>query len=100
MYAIRSYYVCHQIHSRIVGPSRLLKITTFFWKLIGIQKFTIFPEHQKGPSSPVLRLLEGKAAAAWAGGVYKKYVSTAKGRERRWRPFSTLLSLDIHLNIA
>ncbi len=43
----------------------------------------------KGPSSPVLRLLEGKAAALFARGAYWYYVSTEKGRERRWRLFST-----------
>ncbi|MFA9561234.1 MAG: hypothetical protein ACERKU_02780, partial [Nitrospirota bacterium] len=36
---------------------------------------------QKSPSS--------KATAILAGGAYIEYVSTAKGRERRWRLFST-----------
>jgi len=30
-----------------------------------------------------------KAAALLARGAYSQYVSTAKGRERRWRIFST-----------
>ena len=44
---------------------------------------------QKSPSSPVLSLAEGKAAAILTRGAYMEYVSTAKGRERRWRLFST-----------
>jgi len=36
---------------------------------------------QKSPSS--------KAAALLTRGAYTQYVSTAKGRERRWRLFST-----------
>jgi hypothetical protein len=36
---------------------------------------------QKSPSS--------KAAALLARGAYSQYVSTAQGRERRWRIFST-----------
>jgi len=36
---------------------------------------------QKSPSS--------KAAALLARGAYAQYVSTAKGRERRWRLFPT-----------
>ncbi len=36
---------------------------------------------QKSPSS--------KAAALLTRGAYSQYVSTAKGRERRWRLFST-----------
>ena len=36
---------------------------------------------QKSPSS--------KAAAVLTRGAYASYVSTAKGRERRWRLFST-----------
>jgi len=36
---------------------------------------------QKSPSS--------KAAAIWTRGAYSQNVSTAKGRERRWRLFST-----------
>ncbi len=43
----------------------------------------------KGPSSPVLRPPEGKAAAIFARGAYWYYVSTEKWRERRWRLFST-----------
>ncbi len=41
------------------------------------------------PSSPVLSLAEGKAAAFLTRGAYSQYVSTAKWRERRWRLFST-----------
>ena len=37
---------------------------------------------EKSPSS--------KAAAVLTRGAYSQYVSTAKGRERRWRLFSTL----------
>ncbi len=43
----------------------------------------------KMSSSPVLRPPEGKAAALFARGAYWHYVSTEKGRERRWRLFST-----------
>ncbi len=39
------------------------------------------PREGGGPSS--------KAAALLAHGAYCQYVSTAKGRERRWRLFST-----------
>ncbi len=35
----------------------------------------------KGPSSPVLRPLEGKAAAIFTRGAYAEYLSTGK-----WRP--------------
>ncbi len=43
----------------------------------------------KGPSSPALRLLEGKATAIFARGAYWYYVSTEQWRERRWRLVST-----------
>jgi len=43
-----------------------------------VQKILSFP---KGPSS--------KAAALLASRAYFQYVSTAKGRKRRWRLFST-----------
>jgi len=36
----------------------------------------------------------GKAAALLAGGAYSQYVSTAQGRERRWRLFSTFPAGD------
>jgi len=38
---------------------------------------------------PVLSLAEGKAATFLAHGAYSQYVSTTKGRERRWRLFLT-----------
>lgn len=45
---------------------------------------------QKGSSSPFLRPLEGKAAAAWQAEQTKEYVRTTKRQEPRWRHFSTL----------
>jgi len=48
-----------------------------------------FGSVQKSPSSPVLRPLEGKAAASVARGAYGYDVSTENWRERRWRLFST-----------
>ena len=43
----------------------------------------------KGPSSPALSGVAGKAAAIFTRGAYSQYVSTGKGQERRWRLFST-----------
>jgi len=44
---------------------------------------------QKSPSS--------KAAALLTRGAYSQYVSTAKGRERRWRLFSTFPRIPFSL---
>jgi len=46
---------------------------------------------EKSPSS--------KAAVLLARGAYSQYVSTAKGRERRWRLFSTFPSVA-HVDFA
>jgi len=51
----------------------------------------------KAPNEPrivsgrgnVQKSSSSKAAAILARGAYSQYVSTAKGRERRWRLFST-----------
>ncbi len=52
-----------------------------------VQKSPLFhPPNPKGAKTP---FSSGKAAALLARGAYTVYVSTAKGRERRWRLFST-----------
>ncbi len=71
-----------------------LSTTIFRQKAIRYQQHRVCSKKpalspSKGPSSPVLRLWEGKAAALFARGAYWQYVSTGKGRERRWRLFST-----------
>ncbi len=50
---------------------------------------------QKDPSSPVLRLSKERPQLLGRAERTKKYMSTAKRRERRWRSFSTLPEVNV-----
>ncbi|MEC4679473.1 MAG: hypothetical protein VST67_02085 [Nitrospirota bacterium] len=54
------------------------------WHIHALGEIDISSRRGNGQKSP-----SSKAAALLAGGAYAQYVSTAKGRERRWRLFST-----------
>ncbi|MEC4674071.1 MAG: hypothetical protein VST68_07765 [Nitrospirota bacterium] len=48
-----------------------------------VQKGPLF--HPPNPGGAKTPFSTGKASGALASGAYLKYVSTTKGRERRWR---------------
>ena len=95
--AIKNFnYLTTFMQTRASMPNHLMRWQIWIWDLLNIAhqlpiKASDKPDIVKRRGN-VQKSSSSKAAAILTRGAYTLYVSTAKGRERRWRLFSTFPS--------